>query len=176
MPHHLLVDPLPVLRSLRAQSSTVRGQLAGAALIAVPALVNPIPLEGAARSVLLVLAVAVGAVGAVVVFGGLFQWVFLPGDTDAGPDDARPATRDALRAVPHARRVWAVAVVVCAVLAAGAVWVLAVVVTDDWARLPEALMLALPAVLLGWAVWAARAMWTRDEDRPDRTSTAGGSA
>ena len=165
MPHHLLVDPLlRLLRSLRARSSTVRGQLTGAALIAVPALVNPIPLEGAAHSVLQVLAVAVGAVGAVVVFGGLFQWVFLPReDTGAGADDARPATRDALRAVPHARGVWAGAVVVCAVLTAGAVWVLALVVTDDWTHLPEALILALPAVLLGWAVWAARAMWTRDE-------------
>jgi len=141
----------------------VRGQLTGAALIAVPALVNPIPLEGAPHAVLQVLAVAVGVAGAVVVFGGLFQWVFLPGrDTAAGPEEERPATRDALRAVPHARGVWAGAVVVCAVLAAGALWVLAVVVTDDWAHLPEALMLALLAVLLGWAVWAARAMWTRD--------------
>jgi hypothetical protein len=165
VPHHLLVDPLRVLRSLRAQSSTVRGQLAGAALIAVPALVNPIPLEGAARSVLLVLAVAVGAAGAVVVFGGLFQWVFLPGGpTGAAPAEARPATRDALRAVPHARRVWVGAVVVCAVLTAGAVWALALAVTGGGAdHVPEVLMLAFPAVLLGWAAWAARAMWTRDE-------------
>ena len=165
VPHHLLVDPLRLLRSLRARSSTVRGQLAGAALIAVPALVSPIPVEGAAHSVLLVLAVVVGAAGAVVVFGGLFQWVFLPGeDTGADPADARPTTRDALRAVPHARGVWVGAVVACAVLTAGAVWVLALAVTGGGAgHVPEALMLALPAVLLGWAAWAARAMWTRDE-------------
>src|SRR5690348_14749263 len=80
-----VVDPLPLLRTLRAQSSTVRGQLVGAALIAVPALVNPIPLDGAAHATLQVLAIAVGVAGAVVVFGGLFQWVFLPARTATAP-------------------------------------------------------------------------------------------
>jgi hypothetical protein len=161
------VDPQRVLRSVRERSSTVRGQLVGAALIAVPALVSPVPLDGVAHAVLLVLAVAVGAAGAAVVFGGLFQWVFLP-TTDAGADPVEdgPTTRDALRAVPHARGVWAAAVGVCAVLAAGAVWALTLAVTRGWVdHLPAALLLALLAALLSWAAWAARAMWSRG-DKP----------
>jgi hypothetical protein len=162
------VDVRGLVRELRVRSSTGRGQLAGAALIAVPALVNPMPVDGAAHAVVMVLAVAVGVAGAVVVFGGLFQWVFLPSPADGGtgddatdPDDSRPAAREALRTVPHARAVWAGLVVLCVALAAGAGWVLTRAVTDGWAdHLPAAVMLALAAGLLGWAAWAARAMRT----------------
>jgi hypothetical protein len=146
----------PALRDLRARAATPAGQAVGVALILVPAVVHPVPM-GAADATVEVLAAVAGALGALVVFGGLFQWVFLTPRPDA--DGAPPA-------VPHARAAWAGAVVLAVLLAAAAVWRLVVVLGDEEAgRLSEVVLLGLPAIALAWAAWAARGVW-RDDEAP----------
>jgi hypothetical protein len=143
------VDLRPALRDLRARAATPGGQVTGVALILVPAIVHPVPL-GSADAAVEVLAAVLGVLGALVVFGGLFQWVFV----DVG---------DGVRAVPHVRSLWAGAVLLAAVLAAAAVWRLVLAAGDTGEHVAEAAMLGLPALALAWAAWAARGVWSEDE-------------
>src|SRR4051812_16839689 len=146
------VDLRPALRDLRARAATPAGQATGVGLILVPAIVHPVPL-GAADAAAEVLAAAVGAVGALVVFGGLFQWVFLTPRPDAGPaaepdhgpDEGSDEGPDPLPAVPHARALWAGAVLLAVLLAAGAVWRLVLMAGDGTGDLAEAALLGLLA-------------------------------
>ena len=120
-------------------------------LIVVPAISNALPLHGAGHTTLQVVAVVVGTVGMVVVFGGLLQRAFLHHrDHDDWPVDT------ALLAVPHARVVWLSLALLTVILLAGAVWCLALV------HLVDALMLALPDLVLAGATWRARVMRTAD--------------
>jgi hypothetical protein len=159
------VDLGPALRELRARAATPAGQAAGVALILVPAVVHPARL-GAADAAIEAVAALAGVAGALLVFGGLFQWVFLtprpdPAGTDAAAaGDAAHTGGAAPEPVPHARAVWVGAVALAVVLAAGAVWRLVLMTGDGDAKLAEVLLLGLPAVALAAAAWAGRGVWS----------------
>ncbi len=130
----------------------MRGQALGLAMLVTPAITHPLPL-GAVHGAVQLLAVIVGSAGMVVVFGGLFLRTFVQPST--GTLD------DALLAVPHTRAAWLGLALSCAVLTIGAVWCLVLAFDHDWAeRFANALLLGLPAMVLGAAAWRARVMWT----------------
>jgi hypothetical protein len=150
-----------------AHASTVRGQLAGLAMITLPALTDPLPLGRGLHVTVQLLAVMVGVVGAVIVFGGLVNRVFIA-PTGRPLDDVLPT-------LPFARRVWLAMVLLTILLAVIAEWRFVLIFTDSWIEhLPEFVLLGLPAGLLGWATWRARTMRAgdqpagRDEDEPVR--------
>ncbi|MFI7589292.1 hypothetical protein ACIB24_19675 [Spongisporangium articulatum] len=116
---------------------TPRGQLAGLMLVAVPALVGPLPVDGAARAGVGVLAVLAGTAGAVLVFGGLLTRVYGPALERLG------------RGVPL---LWALA---AALLVAAGVALVAGTRGDWDEHAPEVLMFALPAVAAAGAAWRA---------------------
>ena len=148
--------------AFREHSPTVRGQLAGIAMIAMPALTQPLPLGGASHATVQILAVIVGSLGALVVFGGLIQRVVLQTTATDEDPDGPAALDDVLLAVPHARTVWVGLNLLGLGFILGAAWCLWLVFSHGWhEHLAEVVMFALPAVALGWAAWRARVMWTR---------------
>jgi hypothetical protein len=146
------VDRLQHLtQAFREHSPTVRAQLAGIALIIVPGLAQAVPLDGALAGVLRILAVLVGFVGVLVVFGGMLEYAYR--------QLAAPSLDDVLLAVPYARTVWVCLVLLGLALGIGAAWCLVLVFSRGWDEyLAAALMLALPAATLAWLTWRARAM------------------
>jgi hypothetical protein len=141
------------------QSSTARGQLAGLAMIMVPALTNPLPFGPAMHLTLQTFAVLVGFAGAVIVFGGLVNRVFI--QPSGQPLD------EVLPTLPYARTVWWTMLLLTILLVAGVEWRFVLIFTDGWARhLPEVVMLALPALAIGWATWRGRVMRRPPEAPP----------
>lgn len=133
--------------AFRERSVTVRGQLTGMAMIAVPAVTNPLPFGPGLHATVQILAVIVGFVGALIVFGGMIQRVFL---------------QTAQLSVPHPRTVWFCLVLLDVAFALGAGWSLELVFTRGGDQhLADAVMLGLPAAALGWAAWRARVLWAR---------------
>jgi hypothetical protein len=133
------------------RSATPGGQLTGLALLTVPAITNPLPLNPVAHALVQILAVVLGLVGAAMVFGGLVNRVFLlPGDRSL--DDALPD-------LPNGRALWWALIALIVLLLAGAEWRLVLIFTDEWStHLPEVLLLVLPAVLLGALAWRTRSL------------------
>jgi hypothetical protein len=155
------VDRVQLLnRTFREHAPTLRGQLAGIAMIMVPALTNPIPFGRGWHTAIQILAVVVGFAGTLVVFGGLLDRVFLKADDGPGSNRADEPIRldDVLLAMPHARRVWLGTAGLGLVLAVGALWCLVLVFTRSWEHLADVVMLGLPAAALGWALWRARVL------------------
>jgi hypothetical protein len=72
------VDRLQHLtQAFREHSPTARGQLAGIALMIVPGLAQAVPFDGALAGMVRILAVLVGFVGVLIVFGGMLQYAYL---------------------------------------------------------------------------------------------------
>jgi hypothetical protein len=147
----------------------------GTVMMITPAVAHALPLTGSVHTAVLVLAVLVGSAGALIVFGGLLIRAVLEpaalsstGNTRSSGIDVHPATPatpaapavdDALLSLPHPRIVWIGLVLLAAALGAGALCCLALLITGHGAqRLPEFLLLGLPACALGWAAWRGRVM------------------
>jgi hypothetical protein len=155
-----------VSRALR-RAGTPRGQLAGVSLIVVPAVTSALPLGGASRTVVQVVAVLLGTAGMVVVFGGLLQRAVLGRVTD---DEADPVDA-ALLAFPHARAAWRSLAALAVLLLAGALWCVGLAFGDDaGTHLTDALMLALPGLVLAAATWRARVMRRAGQEPGDGES------
>jgi hypothetical protein len=153
-------------RFLATRATTVRGQVAGCLLLLVPAMAHPLPLP----SVVQILAVLAGSTGAVMVFGGLVIRAVLqpaPWGSESRVTDEPVPLSQALLSVPHHRAVWAALLLLCHLMASGAAWYLIQAFSGDAAgNLANALLLGLPALALGWAVWQARVMRSTPQVTP----------